>query len=91
MSPSETSPMAGLFHRQSTLPSIESVRSHVMPPVRAAAFWTAIALPLVYVPMLATGAVWQHPLALLSLFLLNVVAFVVGHDHNQPDRPTRHD
>jgi hypothetical protein len=81
--------MAGLFGRRSTLPALESVRSLVMPPVRAAAFWTAIALPVVYIPMLATGVVWEHPLALLTLFVLNMVAFVVGHDHNRPDGSER--
>jgi hypothetical protein len=61
------------------------VRANLVEPVQAIAFWTAIGLPLVYLPMLATGAVWQNPMALLALLLLNVAAFVVGHEHNLPE------
>jgi hypothetical protein len=85
MSPSETSPLAASLRMNRTLPAIETVRSALVEPVRAAAFWTAITLPLVYVPMLATGAIGEHPVALLALIALNAVAFVVGHEHNQPD------
>jgi hypothetical protein len=53
--------------------------------VRATAFWTAIALPLITVPMLATEVAWESPLTLLALFFVNALAFVVGHGHNQPD------
>lgn len=91
MSPSETSPLFASLGTSRTLPAIESVASAVVEPVRAAAFWTAIALPLLYVPMLATGAIWEHPVALLALLTLNLVAFVVGHEHNQPDGAPRHD
>lgn len=91
MSPSEASPMAGSNRTRLSRPSIESVRSLLLAPVRALAFWSAIALPLVYVPMLATGVVWEYPLALLTLFLLNGLALVVGHGHNQPDDGSRHD
>lgn len=91
MSPSETSPLSALTRTNRTLPNVASLRSAVAEPVQAAAFWSAIALPLVYVPMLATGVVWEHPVALLALFVLNIVAFVVGHEHNQPDGATRHD
>ncbi|MFB6221339.1 MAG: hypothetical protein ABEH90_07850 [Halolamina sp.] len=90
MSRSEASPMAALSRTGRALPSIESVRSFVVAPIRAAAFWTAIALPVVYLPMLVTGAGWEQPLLLLALLVLNVAAFVVGHDHNRPDGPERH-
>lgn len=85
MSPSETSSLSGWLRTDRTLPSIESVRANLVEPVQAIAFWTAIGLPLVYLPMLATGAVWQNPMALLALLLLNVAAFVVGHEHNLPE------
>lgn len=88
MSPSGTSPLSASIGTNRTLPAIESVRSALVEPVRAAAFWTAIALPLVYVPMLTTSAIWEHPVVLLALFVLNAVAFVVGHEHNQPDGST---
>ena len=85
MSPSETSSMSGWFQTNRTLPSIDSLRASLVEPVQAVAFWTAIGLPLVYVPMLATGTGWQNPIALLALLLLNVAAFVVGHEHNLPE------
>ena len=85
MSPSEASPLAGLNAARLSHPTLETLRTAVLSPVRAFAFWTAIALPLLYVPMLSTGVVWEHPLALLSLFLLNGVALLVGHGHKQPD------
>ena len=84
MSPSEASSMAGSNRAWQDRPALETLRSAVLPPVRALAFWTAIALPLIYVPMLATGVVWEHPLTLLSVFLLNGVALLVGHGHKQP-------
>ena len=89
MSPSETSPLAGSNRTRLALPSFATLRSLLLPRVRAAAFWSAIALPLIYVPMLATEAVWEEPLALFALFLLNALAFVVGHGHNQPESAGR--
>jgi hypothetical protein len=72
-------------------PALETLRTAVVSPVRALAFWAAIALPLLSVPMLTTGVVWEHPLALLSLFLLNGVALLVGHGHKQPDDGDQYD
>jgi len=83
--------MAGSNRTWLRLPALETLRSAVLPPVRALAFWTAIALPLLYVPMLTTDVVWEHPLALLSVFLLNGVALLVGHGHKQPDGDGRYD
>ena len=85
MSPPEQSSMAGSNRWRLGLPSRALFRTQLLPLVRATAFWSAIALPLLTVPMLATEAVWESPLTLLALFLLNALAFVVGHGHNQPD------
>lgn len=54
----------------------------VLAPVRAAAFWTAVALPLAYLPLLATGAVWDRPLAFCTLLALNAAAALVGHGYD---------
>ncbi|WP_435119457.1 hypothetical protein [Halolamina sp. C58] len=62
-----------------------SAASSLLVPVRTAAFWSAVALPLVYLPLVATGAVWDQPLLFCALLALNAVAFLVGHDHE----PTR--
>lgn len=56
----------------------------VLAPVRAVAFWSAVALPLAYLPLFATGAVWDLPLLFCALVVLNVAAFLVGHDYD-PD------
>jgi hypothetical protein len=50
--------------------------------VRASAFWTAALLPLSYVPLLATGAVTEFPLAFVALLAVNAAALLVGHDHD---------
>lgn len=60
--------------------------------VRVVAFWTAILLPLTYLPMLfgagaeTLGLVGQ-PHVLLVLLALNLLAFLVGHDHRLPESP----
>jgi hypothetical protein len=53
-------------------------------PTQFLAFWTAITLPFVHVPLLARGL--GDPGVLLVFVLLlttNVVALYVGHGHNQ--------
>ena len=54
----------------------------VVAALKRGAFWGAILLPLVYLPMLVTGldSVFQH-LLFVSLLALNVVLLVVGHTH----------
>lgn len=66
--------------------SLESVtRSRLFRPVEAFAFWTAIALPFLYVPLLVYGLETPSELAaFLGLVCLNVVAFVIGHRYNRP-------
>lgn len=48
--------------------------------VRAAAFWGAVALPVAYVPLFATGLdTTEHQLLLIGLLAVNVVVVVLGH------------
>lgn len=53
-------------------------------PVEALAFWSAVALPFVYLPLLLggfddlTGA-----LTFVGLLLANFVALYLGHDHRR--------
>lgn len=49
---------------------------------RAAAFWTATGLPLVYLPLLATGTAADYPLAIGALLALNAVTLLFGHGHD---------
>lgn len=83
MSTSEpsTSPLGG-----DALPGpAAAVAATLLGPVRAAAFWSAVMLPLIYLPLVATGLVWNRPLAFAALLVLNAVTFLVGHGHE----PTR--
>jgi uncharacterized membrane protein len=64
-----------------SLPSLS-----VPSPVIAAAFWTAIVLPFVYLPLLATGLnTTEAQLLFVVLVALNVVMVIVGHSH-RPER-----
>jgi hypothetical protein len=54
------------------------------PPTQFLAFWIAITLPFVHVPLLAPGL--DDPGVTLTFFLLlgiNVVALCIGNGHNQ--------
>jgi hypothetical protein len=58
---------------------------HVFTPVRAIGFWSAIALPFLYVPLVATGLETRAELTVfLALLAANVVAIALGHSHS-PD------
>ena len=63
--------------------ALGSVRATVVTPVTAAAFWAAIALPFLYLPLLfLTGLSSQSTAtAFLALLGLNVVALLVGHPY----------
>lgn len=51
-------------------------------PIRVASFWTAIVLPFLHVPLLATGlATAAETTAFLTLLALNLIALYVGHSH----------
>ena len=76
--PSTSAPIGGV-----ELPrSAASAAASMFAPVRAAAFWSAVALPLAYVPLVATGAAWDLPLVFCALLALNALAFLVGHGHD---------
>ena len=51
-------------------------------PVRTLAFWSAIVLPCIYLPLFATGlssGAKRH--AFVVLLALNYLAFLAGYDH----------
>lgn len=53
-------------------------------PIEVVGFWSAVALPFLYVPLLLTGISSQAELlTFLGLFALNVAALLAGHDHNR--------
>jgi formate-dependent nitrite reductase membrane component NrfD len=54
----------------------------LLAPVRGIAFWIAIALPFLYVPLLASGLESSAVrLAFVALVVCNVVALLVGHPY----------
>jgi hypothetical protein len=56
------------------------LRRVVFHPVQRAAFWAAIALPFLHLPLLVTGLESEgKTLAFALLIVLNVVALVAGH------------
>lgn len=55
----------------------------LLQPLRAASFWSAVALPFVYVPLIARGL--ESPTVqstVAVLLVLHVVALVLGRHHN---------
>lgn len=64
----------------SWLPSLGTLRT----PLEAGAFWSAIVLPFLHVPLLFTGLeTTGQLLTFLGLLGLNVIAFIVGRDYNR--------
>lgn len=52
-------------------------------PVRFVAFWAAVGLPFVYLPLLLDGLTGGEVLAFMELLCLNVVALVAGHGYGR--------
>lgn len=53
-------------------------------PIEMVGFWTAIALPFLYVPLLITGlGTPGETMTFLALLALNVVALLAGHSYNR--------
>jgi hypothetical protein len=79
MDQSEVSPMA----TSSTTPeSTARAPAALLRPVRATAFWAAVALPFVYVPLIVRGLESPTVQSTVALLLaLHVVALVLGRHH----------
>ncbi|NHN41355.1 hypothetical protein G9C85_06850 [Halorubellus sp. JP-L1] len=66
------------------LPGSRRVTRSVLKPVRVLGFWTAVALPFLHIPLLLTGLDGaSDTFAFLALFVLNVLALLVGHPHGE--------
>ena len=56
----------------------------VFAPVRTLSFWVAVALPFLYLPLLATGLENSTvTLAFITLLAANAVTLFVGHPHRR--------
>lgn len=63
---------------------MESVRNSLRvaaAPLRFVGFWLAVALPFLYLPLLAGGLQGNEPVTFVALLGLNAVSLVLGHDH----------
>lgn len=70
--------------RESDSRTLERLSPTLAKPVRLASFWTAIVLPFLYVPLLATGlSDSTETLTFLGLLGLNLLALYVGHSHRR--------
>jgi len=57
-----------------------SLRKVLLWPVHRLAFWAAVVLPFLYLPLLATGLETEtQTIAFVVLLACNVVALVLGH------------
>lgn len=62
----------------------DAVTTALSRPIEAIAFWTAVALPFLYIPLLIYGLETSgQVLAFLGLITLNVIAFVLGHGYKR--------
>jgi len=56
--------------------------STLFTPVQFVGFWTAVLLPFVTLPMVATGAAGEHIVPFAALLAANLVAVVLGRGYN---------
>jgi len=64
--------------------TIHVLHYRVRKQISAVAFWSAIALPFLYLPVLFTGLDTQSEVAAFVIMLaVNVVAIVAGQYHEQ--------
>ncbi len=62
--------------------AVPSVGRTLVAPIRGVAFWTAIALPFLYLPLLATGLQSSAVRTAFGVLVLaNAVALLVGHSY----------
>ncbi|MBB6644993.1 hypothetical protein [Halobellus ruber] len=55
--------------------------AHLAAPLRFVAFWVAVALPFLYLPLLVGGLEGGQPAAFAALLAANAVALLVGHGY----------
>ncbi|EJN59313.1 hypothetical protein [Halogranum rubrum] len=62
---------------------VQRGREMLVAPVRFVGFWAAVSMPFLYLPLLAGGLDASEAYVFVGLLLLNLVAFVVGHEYKQ--------
>lgn len=79
--------------------AVATATDHVRPLLQATAFWSAIAMPFLYVPLLLGGLTGSEAPAFVGLVAANGLALVLGHGHradageaeagDSPDAPSQ--
>ncbi|WP_231185306.1 hypothetical protein [Haladaptatus sp. DYF46] len=63
--------------------AVETAGKKLLAPVQFIGFWAAVTLPLGYLPFLYGGSITDSADVLALLFVLNLVAMVVGHGYKR--------
>lgn len=80
MSPMSNSSANGLLARVDE--SVPGISSSLLAPVRGIAFWIAVALPFLYVPLLVSGLQSSAVRTVFAaLVVCNALALLVGHSY----------
>jgi len=63
--------------------SLPDVDRSVVAPITGIAFWAAVALPFLHLPLLLATGLSSEPYtnAFVALLVLNVLSLLVGHSH----------
>jgi hypothetical protein len=58
---------------------------YVRPLLQATAFWSAVVMPFLYVPLLLGGLTGGEFTTFVGLLLVNALVLVLGHNHHVGD------
>ena len=73
--------------RRSTAETLRSVAHRTVTGIRRLAFWSAVALPVLYLPPLIAGPDSTAQFAVVvALLAVHVVAILVGHEYRRAAR-----
>lgn len=75
--PSSPVPLAKRYLPPSLTRGVEQLAEQL----QAVAFWSAVLLPFLFIPVLQTGIFVENPLTVVGLLAFNVVCAVVGHGY----------
>lgn len=63
--------------------TLRRIVTTIRPAVQFVAFWLAVALPLLHLPLLIGGLEGSDLYTFFGLFLTNVLALLIGHNYAQ--------
>lgn len=61
---------------------VRTAVEHVRPLLQATAFWSAVVMPFLYVPLLLGGLTGSEFSTFVALLLVNALVLVLGHNHH---------